>query len=941
VTPERWRQIKDVLADALDRQPGERSRYVAEACGDDAELKQEIESLIQAEARDVIPSDPSPPLPAPQRLPHGARLGPYQISSLLGAGGMGEVYRARDTKLQREVAIKILPHAFTADPERLARFGREARLLAALNHPNIGAIYGFEETAAGASGSGASVHGLVLELVEGETLAQKIGRLSIDAAVGIARQVADALDAAHEKGIVHRDLKPANIKVTAGGVVKVLDFGLAKATAASDPALPDADRSTTTDIGTGEGMVLGTHAYMSPEQARGRAVDKRADVWAFGCVLYEMLAGRPAFARDTVTDTLAAIVDGEPDWTRLPAALAPRLRRLLARCLDKDPRRRLRDIGDARMELDAADDLPPAPARRRPGLAAWAAAGAGGVAALALAVSRFHPVPDAAAPPIRFAVSPPAGVRLSANTHQFVPTLSPDGRRLAFAAVRGGSSLIWVRSLDSLEAQPLPGTESATYPFWSPDSRRIGFFAAHTLKTVDVAGGPVYSVCESPAFPLGGTWGRQDVIVFAAGSLFSVPAQGGSPSPLPAGEGRVRSPAFLPDGRRFLYWTTPHKIVWMGSLDSSQYVPLLNADSPAIYASGSLLFVRQGTLIAQPFDAARGKPTGVAAPVAEQVMTNLYHSAAFSASDTGTLVYRTGTLAVPTQLTWVDRHGKPLRTVGRPGPYRNPALSPDGTRVALEVTDLDRRTQDVWVMDLGRDAAARLTFDVHNEIFPVWSPDGAWIMYGSDRDGVFNLYQRRANGTGEEELVLRSPLDMVPNSWAPDGGAVVYRTIGQNISLGILPLVGPRTPRSFLPTTQSVTTGMVSPDGRWLAYHSFEGTRQVYVQGFPAPEGGKWQISKDGGTHARWRADGREIFYYGLDGRLMAVPIVPGAAIEWSPPVPLFQTPLLNGTTTSYGYRQQYDVAPDGRALLLNLPVEDDSPTAITVVVNWARPDGR
>ena len=429
------------------------------------------------------------------------------------------------------------------------------------------------------------------------------------------------------------------------------------------------------------------------------------------------------------------------------------------------------------------------------------------------------------------------------------------------------------------------------------------------------------------------------MILFAAGGLFRVPAQGGVASPLLAGAGRARAPAFLPDGRRFVYWTTPSSAVWMGSLDSDQQIRLLTADSPAIYAAGSLLYVRQGTLVAQPFDAARGKLTGVAAPVAEQVITPLNQSAAFSASQTGTLAYRTGMLAVPTQLTWVDRRGKPLRTVGRPGRHLNPVLSPDGTRLAVEVTDLDRRTQDVWVMDLGRDTITRLTFDAHNDIYPAWSPDGAWIMFGSDRDGVFNLYQRRANGTGGDEIVLKSPLDMVPYSWAPDGSAVVYRTTGPAINLGVLPLVGPREPRPFLPSTFNVTTGMVSPDGRWLAYQSHqsqEGIRQIYVQSFPAPEGGKWQVSKDGGLHPRWRGDGRELFYYALDGHLMAVSVGTGAAIELGPPVPLFEARLLNGTTTAYGYRQQYDVARDGRALLLNLPVEDDSPAAITVVVNWA-----
>jgi eukaryotic-like serine/threonine-protein kinase len=953
MTPERWRQVKDVLASALERDPGERSRFVAEACSGDPELRDEVESLIRADAGEAGATDSfaaSVPAAHGPALGSGARLGPYEVCSLLGAGGMGEVYRARDTKLRREVAIKILPRVFTADPDRLARFEREARLLAALNHPNIGAIYGFEEAPSAPSDGADHLQGLVLELVEGATLADKLAAsvkasahgLAVAEAVGIARQVADALDAAHEKGIVHRDLKPANIKITPDGVVKVLDFGLAKSTGSSGAGHhgPAAAPPPMDPDGTKDGLILGTAGYMSPEQARGRPTDKRTDIWAFGCVLYEMLAGRAAFPGETVGDTLAAVLDREPDWAALPASLPPTVRRLLGRCLEKDPRRRLRDIADARMDLDDATDpmAGPAPAgARRGSRMAWTAAAVCAAVALGLGIRHLRTAPAAAAPPVRFSISSPPNATLTANTHAFVPTLSPDGRRLAFVAQRAGTRLIWVRSLDALEAEPLAGTEGATYPFWSPDSRRLGFFVSNVLKTIEVGGGPARTLCEAPAYPTGGTWSQQGVIVFSGGGLFSVPASGGSPAPLPAAEGRHRLPAFLPDGRRFLYWVAPSNGVWLGSLDSDEKTRLLTADSQAVYAApGWLLFVRGGTLVAQPFDAARGTLSGAAAPIAEQVVTSLHQAAAFSASQTGTLAYRTGTLAVPTQLTWVDRAGRRLGTVGRPARYRNPALSPDGTRLAVEMTDVDQRTQDLWVVELARDTSTRFTFDPHDDVYAAWSPDGAWIMFGSDRDGMFNLYRKRANGSGGDELVLKSPADMVPYSWTPDGSAVLYRTTGLSINMGILSMVGPRTPRPFLPAPYNVTTGMVSPDGRWVAYQSFEsGKGEVYVQSFPRPEGGKWQISESGGIHPRWRGDGRELFYYSVDGRLMAVPIRSDDALAAGAPVPLFEARLLNGGTTAWGFRQQYEVTRDAQRFLLNLPLEEASPPSITVVVDW------
>jgi Tol biopolymer transport system component len=545
--------------------------------------------------------------------------------------------------------------------------------------------------------------------------------------------------------------------------------------------------------------------------------------------------------------------------------------------------------------------------------------------------------------PARFFFGPP-------DTAALVPRLtlaaSPDGRRVAFIASRpGGQPMLWVRSLDALEAQPLNGTEGAVFPFWSPNSRTLAFFAGGKLKTIDASGGPVQALCDAVGY--GGTWSADGVIVFAAslsGRLLKVPAAGGQPTPVTTldvarKENGHLYPAFLPDGRHFLYFAKPANTIWIGSLDSNEATRVLDADSQAEYVlPGYLIFVRQGTLLAQPFDAPRARVTGDAVPIAQGLAPDAtIRYATFSSSDSGVIAYKTGVSSLPTRLTWVDRTGKALGWVGSPGLYRNPALSPDGTRLAVEATDPQTSTQDVWLMELGRGVTSRFTFDPGNDIYPVWSADGSRIIFGSDRVSglVFNLYQKLANGADQETLVLPSSDEMAPYSWSPDGRYVMYRCgLANQRDIGILSLIGDRTPRPFLPPRPNRTNAFVSPDGRWITYTSDEsGKFEVYVQTFPVPTG-KWQISQGGAVFPRWRRDSRELYYYASDGRLMAVPVGGTTTLDVGTPIPLFERRMLGGPTTGVNFRGQY-VTNDGQRFLLNMPIDEAAPTPITVVLNW------
>jgi serine/threonine protein kinase/Tol biopolymer transport system component len=887
----------------------------------------------------------------------GTRIGPYEIQSAIGAGGMGEVYRARDTKLARDVAVKVLPAALSSDPDRLTRFAREAQVLASLNHPNIAAIYHVEE----AEGSSA----LVMELVDGETLADRIARgpIPIDEALPIARQIAEALEAAHEQSIIHRDLKPANIKMRPDGTVKVLDFGLAKLaeTASGHSATGGLSLSptiTSPALMTGVGLLLGTAAYMSPEQAAGKAVDKRSDLWAFGVVMLEMLTGRQAFSGETVSHVIASVLKDEPAWTTLPPGTPAPIRRLLRRCLEKDRKRRLPDAADIRLEIDDAlttpvVDLPVTPIvpRSRERLL-WLSIVAlvtllAGAATTAWLRDRASSVP----PPVTRLdlVTPP-------TDDPFSFALSPDGRQVAFVAnVSGGAPQLWLRPLDQVTAQPLAGTEGATYPFWAPDGRAVGFFADGKLKRLDLAGGAPQVLADAPQ-GRGGTWNSDGVIVFTptAGPtavLMRVMASGGTPVPLTrlaAGQGNShRWPQFLPDGRHVLFFVglgqpETHG-VYVVSLDGGEPTRVLTGETAAVYAApGYLLRVSQGVLVAQRFDAARATVSGEPIPVAQAVGTDdgTWRSA-FSVSAAGVLAYRPGTGA-RRQLVWVDHMGKVLGSIGQPdeNTLANPALAPDGQRAA--VTRSVQGNYDVWLIDLGRGVPSRFTFDAAQDQMPAWSSDGRQVVFTSSRKGVWDLFEKASNGADDQPLLV-SAQDKAPLDWSPDGRVLLYATQDPKTAsdLWALPLTGERKPFPVVQTSFDDIEGQFSPDGRWLAYASNESGRyEIHIRSFPEPSG-KWQVSAAGGLQPRWGRDGRELFFVAPDTRLMAVPIRVASdrrEVDVGAPVALFPTRLASGSgviAAGFNARAQYMVAPDGR-FLMNVSVAEAGPASpITIIQNW------
>jgi serine/threonine protein kinase/Tol biopolymer transport system component len=870
----------------------------------------------------------------------GAHLGSYQVTALIGEGGMGRVFRAHDTKLKRDVAIKVLPDLFAHDPERLARFEREAHVLASLNHSNIAHVYGFEESA--------GVRALVMELVEGPTLAERIGghgphAMALDEALPIARQIADALDAAHEQGIVYRDLKPANVKLRPDGVVKVLDFGLAKALDPTSSASRDAANSPTmTARATQLGMILGTAAYMAPEQAKGKTVDKRADIWAFGAVLYEMLTGRRPFASDDISETLAFVITREPDWRALSPNIPAPLVTLVRRCLEKDPKRRLRDIGDARIAIEEAGSESE-PEAAKPSAAprsrlAWSVAAVLAVIAAGAVAWEFRPVP------------PPPEVRLEITTP---PTndigsmaVSPDGRFVVFV---GDSEKrlpqLWLRPLDTTSPRPLEGTDGAAYPFWSPDSRSIGFFADNRLKRIDIVGGAPQTLANVPA-GRGGTWNADDVIVFAGTNteLFRVPAGGGKPVAITRvdtpRQANHRAPQFLPDGRHFVFYAvgTPEgRGVYVGSLDTPGTTRLFDAQSAAVFRRGHLLFLRQGTLFAQRFDPDRLELASDPFPVAEQVAQDtISNMPAISTSVAGPLAYRTGSLG-SRQLIWFDRSGKPTRAadvVDERSPT-NLALSPDGGRVAFDRRETDGNT-DIWLLDLNRGVRTRFTSDANIDLAPLWSPDGSRIVFSSNRDGIVDLYEKRLSG-GSEARLFESRMERRPQDWARDGRFLLYRMLDSKtgMDLWVLPFEEGKKPFPAVQTEFDENHGQFSPDGKWIAYGSnVSGRYEIYVRQFP-PSGGDVRISTDGGAQARWGPGGRELFYIGLDGRLMAVPIrVDGAVLVPGSPTALFATRIAGGAT--FGNQlHQYAVAADGQRFLINSYTEEAATAPITVILNW------
>jgi serine/threonine protein kinase len=887
-------------------------------------------------------------------LTPGSRFGAYEITAQIGVGGMGEVYRARDTKLNREVALKVLPDLFANDPERLARFEREAQVLASLNHPHIAHIYGIEEAPKGQ-------RALVLELVEGPTLADRIARgpIPLAEAIAIAQQIADALDTAHEQGVIHRDLKPANIKVREDGTVKVLDFGLAKAMtpdAASGGATGAMNSPTMSARATEMGIILGTAAYMSPEQAKGKSADRRADVWAFGVVLFEMLTGRQTFTGETPSEVMASVMKEEPDWNTVPASLPPSIRRLLKRCLEKDPKKRLSSMSDVRLELSERDT----PVVESPVVAAtrssWLPVAIATMAGAAFATLAFlFVVPGLrTAPhrePSRVSVLGPEGVTLSFDATE--SAISPDGRSLVFTTSDpSGATKLWLRSLASVESRAIAGTEAGHLPFWSPDSRQIAFFADHKLKKVPAAGGTVEQLCEAKD-GRGGTWGTQDVIVFApanGGALQSVSANGGEPkaaTTLDAARGETghRFPSFLPDGRHFLFATLPPKSqkfdIFIGAIDGTRSDALTSAEGAAVYAEpGYLIFPRKNVLVAQRFDAGTRQLSGEAVAIGDAPSaTGAQYAAgrAVSVSATGTLAYL-GDRLPDTKLVWFDRSGRETGTLAVPeGRYQEISFAPDGRRAAI-VRFASQSETDIWMADTDRGGANRFTSVPGLNIDVVWSPAGDRVLFSSDRTGPRDFFVKPANGATPEEQFYASKAEFKDSrSWSSDGKSMVFEQLDPqtNRDLWVLPMNSDSStatgsgqpPTAYLRTAFNEQDATISPDRKWIAYASDESGRfEVYVDAFPAPRN-KFKITDRGAIRAFWRKDGRELAIMSADERTVLVSeIGTGAEFHASVPHTLFSLPkgAVFATPT-----------PDMQRVLVSVAVNENVTSTLTVVFDW------
>jgi serine/threonine protein kinase/Tol biopolymer transport system component len=882
-------------------------------------------------------------------LSGGTKLGRYEIRSAIGAGGMGEVYRARDEKLHREVALKVLPTAFAADRDRLARFELEAQAASALNHPNILVVYDV--------GTHDGSTYVVSELLEGETLRKRIAGtpLAQRRAIDYALQITQGLAAAHEKGIIHRDLKPDNIFITNDGRVKILDFGLAKLTQV------DGNQSqteiSTRRVDTDPGVVMGTVGYMSPEQLKGQSTDQRSDIFSFGAILYEMLSGHRAFHGESAAETMSAILkEDPPELSDTNKTVSPALERLVNHCLEKNPEARFHSARDLAFALEALSGSTPISSqtmampivasgrwtRRELALASVAAVGIVTTVLLAvgLGVSYFRRAPTDARV-LRLFINPPEKTSFGSFA------ISPDGLRLVFVATdESGKNLLWLRPLNSTNAQPLPGTEEGIDPFWSPDNRFIGFFAAGKLKKIEATGGPVRTLCTA-AVPRGGSWSHEGVIIFSPtpnDPLYRVSAEGGEPAPLTKldpshQEASHRWPYFLPDGHHFLYSILggpQGQGIYIATVDAKESRRLLDVrDSVVAYADpGYLLFRREGSLLAQAFDDKKLQLSGNAFPIAEQVgFEASTFQTYFSVSQTGVLTYSSGNYG-QTQLNWVDKGGKELGTIGQPTNYYiRPWVSPDGKRIAVDGPDL-QGNRDIWLIDLVSGNPTRFTFEASTELFPVWSWDGSRIVFASDREGPRNLYVKNANGAGKEELLFKSDANKIPMDWSRDGRFILYvvNDPKTRIDLWLLPLFGDQKPFPFLQTEANERLARFSPDGRWIAYVSDEsGTNEVYVQPFPA-SGGKWQVSTNGGYHLAWAHSGKELFYISTDKKMMAVDVKgEGATFERGTPkalfdrrIPSFNTPLA-----------QFAVGADDQKFIVANPVAENSSVPITVVLNW------
>jgi serine/threonine-protein kinase len=871
---------------------------------------------------------------------------------------MGEVYQARDTKLGRDVAIKVLPELLSKDEERLARFEREARVLASLNHPNIAAIYGLEDSD--------GVQFIVLELVDGETLAERIARgpIPIDEALPLFKQMADALEAAHEKGIIHRDLKPANVKVTPEGKVKVLDFGLAKALAGDSTARDQSESPTITRDGTVTGVLLGTAPYMSPEQARGKSLDKRTDIWSFGCCLYEALTGKKTFQGETVTDTIANVVKSEPDWDKLPAVTPWRVRDLLARCLRKDPTQRLRDIGAARLDVeDALSDadsvaLPSLgeskPRRIWPQIIAATLLGGLVVGLVAWGISRLETTPPARVKRVTVRLPPTDELALVQMTRSV--EISPDGSHLAYFGARNDVYQLFLRPMDSVEAEPVLGSVMAGRPFFSPDGQWIGFHSRdRRLKKAPIVGGPPVTICDSPGYIFGATWGPNDTIFFARdkAGIWSVSANGGEPQPVATAESEdmerdYRWPYVLPNGKTILAtdWSgeggSEARVVAI-SLKTGEVRTLVEGGMDARYTtSGHLIFKRAGSLVTVLFDLENLETLGPPVSVLEQMRTTSMGFADYSFSRDGTLVYVTHEEFPPGTLARVGRD-EASHSFAEGQRFFNPRLSPDGNRLLISILEDGDKTNS-WIYDLARDTLTRVTFEEQQNISDnapaIWTPNGEKVTFGTTRenDRQMQTYWISADGRGQaERLTPSGDHRRGPASWSPDGKvlALVESPPASGMDIWTLSLEAEPKLQPFLQTDFWELQPMFAPDGRWIAYASNEsGQNEVYVRPYPGP-GEKIQISTHGGIQPVWSRDGRELFYFQGAGfrsgnELMSVPVELGPTFTAGQPEVVLEGDFEKGP----GFWSNYDVSPDGKSFYM-VKRTTEPPREIHVVLNW------
>ena len=882
-------------------------------------------------------------------LAAGTRLGPYEILSAIGAGGMGEVYKARDTRLERDVAVKILRPSDSTSEEMKQRFEREAKAISQLSHPNICALYDV--------GSHEGTEYLVMEYLEGETLASRLvkGALPLQQSISIGVQIADALDRAHRQGIVHRDLKPGNVMLTKGGV-KLLDFGLAKTLApqAQPSGLTSMPTMASPQHLTRQGTILGTFQYMAPEQLEGGEADARSDIFSFGAVLYEMATGKKAFDGKSQASLIGSILkDNPPPASSIAPMTPPALDRLIATCLSKDPEDRLQTAHDVKLQLQwvgeggsqAGLPAPVAARRKNREKLAWTLAAAAALAALVLAVGFVRRAPRVS-PPIFAAIPPPE------KTFVESIALSPDGRTLAFTAGKAGAQPgLWIRTLGSPAGRPVAGAEEASFPFWSPDSRFIAYFTQGSLKKIDPSGGPALTVCDA-ARGVGGTWNRDGTIVFGptpTSPLFRVPAAGGKPEPVTRLDASLhvtahRYPAFLPDGRHFLYMAAnlsgntgdPANSIRVGSLDgrTDKTVVAGIASNPS-FVAGHLLYSREGALFAAKMDPAGLEVQGDPIPVAQRLnLTNWYGYVQFTASDD--LLLSIPAFAIPSQLAWFGRNGRPAGTVGEPGLWVGPRLSPDGRRIAVGVLDLGRNTSDIWLYDAAGGAGTKFVFGNGNNFGPVWAPASDRLLFSSDRKSKGarqDLWTKSLDGS-VEEVFLESPDNRWPEDWSADGKSLSLDNVTaqgkRNNQLWIAEMAGEKKVRPFATEANFQGNSRFSPDGRWLAYESDEsGRSEVYVRPFPGP-GGRWQISTAGGGQPHWRRDGKELTFLTPENKLMAVPISTTSGFHAGPPALLFAIhPSLNGTA--------YDVTGDHQRFLVNTVPDEQGSPPLSLLVHWTQ----